>query len=133
MLQLSVMSNKITFWNLIRLLFSNNQKATNMDKGEIEVKFVDQKFDGTEGWIRRKDSDWIRLDFMLEYFLSSDVGITKKYKGQLNNRIKANSYNEELLSKFNRQTNNGNSFDFQKYKKWLSNRSEIEKARKLLD
>ena len=104
-----------------------------MNNDEIEVKFVDQKFDGTEGWIRKQNTDWIRLDFMLEYFLSSNVGVTKKYKGQLNNRSKANSYNKELLSKFKRQTNNGKSFDFQKYKEWLNNRTEIDKARRMLD
>lgn len=133
MLQLLVMSNKLSFWNLIRLLFDNIQKGSNMNNDEIEVKFVDQKFDGTEGWIRKQNTDWIRLDFMLEYFLSSNVGVTKKYKGQLNNRSKANSYNKELLSKFKRQTNNGKSFDFQKYKEWLNNRTEIDKARRMLD
>jgi hypothetical protein len=104
-----------------------------LDNDQIEIKYVDQRLDGIEGWIKKGNSDWIRLDFMLEYFLSSNVGVTKKYKGQLKNRNKAERYNEELLSKFKRQTNNGKSFDYEKYKKWLSNRSEIEKARRLLD
>lgn len=99
----------------------------------IEIKFVDQRYDGVEGWIRTKDSDWVRLDFLLEYFLSSNISITKKYSGQLNSRNISKQYCEELLSDFKLKTSDGKKFDFPKYKKWLSNEFEIEKARKMLN
>ena len=34
---------------------------------DLELKYVDQRYDGLEAWIRFKKSDWIRLDAFLEY------------------------------------------------------------------
>ncbi len=100
---------------------------------KLELKYIDQKYDGLEAWIRYGDSEWIRLDFILEYYLFKNVDLTKEYKGQLNDKKKAKEYIRSFYLKFSRNTSRGSTFDFKKYINWIRfNQSEVSKIRKLL-
>lgn len=122
-----------TLNNVVRQILLLIQKIIAMlDNDQIEIKYVDQRHDGIEGWIKKGNGDWIRLDFMLEYFVSNNIEVTRKYKGRINDPVVAKSFYKELLNKFKKETDRGNNFDSNKYKNWLRNSSEIEKVRKLL-
>ena len=36
----------------------------------LKIKYVDQRWDGIEGWLGNDNLFWIRLDFFLEYYIS---------------------------------------------------------------
>jgi hypothetical protein len=102
--------------------------------GELEIKFIDQRYDGLEGWIRKGQSNWIRLDFMLEYYISDNVDVTKQYKGQLRNENMVKEYCNLLYAKFLQLTLGGQNFDFEKYIDWQRNNSaKVDEALKLLN
>jgi len=97
------------------------------------LKFIDQRLDGLEAWIRKGQSDWIRLDFMLEYYISANVDLTKKFNGRLNDKTQAEHYYQLLYDKFNKAILNGKEFDFVEYTNWQRTAgSDIETARKML-
>ncbi len=102
------------------------------ERDRIELKYVDQRHDGIEGWIRKGDGEWIRLDFMLEYFISNNVEITKRFKGRINDPNLAKRFYSELLDKFKKETNQGMDFNLDRYNSWLKQGDEIEKVRKSL-
>lgn len=107
-----------------------NQKREMKDNSEeLELKYVDQKYEGLEAWIRRGQSDWIRLDFILEYYLFNNVNLSKQYRSQLNDEKEAKQYYSLLYKKFTEETSNGKKFDFQKYLNWQRNTpSKINEA-----
>ena len=99
----------------------------------MELKYVKQRHEGIEAWIRYNDSEWIRLDFILEYYLFKNVDLSKKYKGRLNEELVVKQYSELFYAKFAEKTSNGSEFDFIGYVAWKkSNQFEINKARNLL-
>ncbi|SHG62668.1 hypothetical protein SAMN04488109_1135 [Chryseolinea serpens] len=101
---------------------------------DVELKYIDQKNEGLEAWIRKDKSDWIRLDFMLEYYLSRNVNLSKQYKGQLRDETIARQFYNLLYTKFSDDTSGGRNFDFQKYLSWQrSNYAEISNALKLMN
>lgn len=101
--------------------------------GKLEIKFIEQRFEGIEAWVRRGKSDWIRLDFMLEYYLFGNVNLSKEYKGQIREKEKAKQYYDLLYEKFIRVIKEGHKFDFQEYIDWQRyNRSDIDEVLKLL-
>lgn len=102
------------------------------NQNDLELKYVDQRYDGIEAWIRFKESDWVRLDAFLEYYLLQNVNITKEYKEKLGDKIVAKQYQTRLFDLFSAETSNGIEFDFQKYHSWLNDDSEISKVLKLL-
>ncbi|WP_320020396.1 hypothetical protein [Labilibaculum manganireducens] len=103
----------------------------NVDK--LEIKYIEQRHEGLEAWVRRAKSDWIRLDFMLEYYLFGNVNLSKEYKSQLIEKMKAKQYYELFYDKFIQAIKNGRKFDFQEYIDWQRcNRSEIDEVLKLL-
>jgi len=103
------------------------------NSNKLELKYIDQRFDGLEAWIRYNDSEWIRLDFILEFYLFNNVNLTKHYKEQFNNEGIVREYCELLFTKFSENTSNGSKFDFIKYLDWKNNnQSHIIKARNLL-
>jgi len=100
---------------------------------DLELKYIDQRYDGLEAWIRFKESDWIRLDGLLEYYLFKNVNLTKEYKGQLGDESVAMHYYKLLFDMFSEETSGGQKFDFQKYLSWQkSNSTEISNALKLM-
>ncbi len=99
---------------------------------DLELKYVDQRYDGLEAWIRFKESDWIRLDVFLEYYLSRKVSLTTEYKGQLKDESVAKRYYKLLFDLFSEKTSRGESFDFEKYHSWVNDPSEISNVAKLL-
>ncbi len=101
------------------------------NQNDLELKFVDQRYDGIEAWIRFKESDWIRLDAFLEYYLLQSVNITKEYKERLGDESVAKQYHNRLFDIFSEKTSSGKEFDFQKYLSWLNDNSEISKVLKL--
>ena len=99
----------------------------------MELKYVVQKHDGLEAWIKKGDN-WIRLDFLLEYYLFQNVNLTKSFKGTLNDDNMVKLYSESLFAKFLEATSNGTVFDFEKYSDWINNnQSDIDDALKLLN
>ena len=100
---------------------------------ELELKFIDQRLDGLEAWVRKGQSDWIRLDFMLEYYLFANVDLTKRYREKLDDKHQAQQYYELLYDKFIKSTSYGEKFNFAEYINWQRNTgSDIEIARKML-
>ncbi len=87
-------------------------------KGIIELKYIDQKNEGIEAWIRKEKSGWVRLDFMLEYYVSGSVSLSKQYKGRLEDVSIAKEYYNLLYAKFLKETSDGQTFDFEKYHSW---------------
>lgn len=107
----------------------------NLEKGSInqlEIKYVRQKYDGLEAWVRKGKSQWVRLDFILEYYLSGNVNISKKFK--MKNEGESIHFFESLYTKFIQLTCNGENFDFQEYLDWQNSKfSNIEEALKMLN
>jgi len=100
---------------------------------ELELKFIDQRLDGLEAWVRKGQSDWIRLDFMLEYYLFANVDLTKRYREKLDDKNQAQQYYELLHDKFIKLTSYGEKFNFEEYINWQrTTGSDIEIARKML-
>lgn len=100
---------------------------------DLELKYVDQRYDGLEAWIRYRGGDWIRLDVFLEYYLSRKVSLTKEYKGLLKDESVAKHYYKLLFDLFSEKTSRGKNFDFQKYFSWINNPSEISNVLKILN
>lgn len=108
-------------------------KSRKHNLSELNIKYVEQRFEGFEIWVQKGQSDWIRLDFLLEYYLFGNVNLSKKYKGLLSDEMKAKQYYNLLYEKFIQATSGGYDFDFQKYTYWLKNNQlDINKARDLL-
>lgn len=104
------------------------------DHDVLEVKYIDQKNEGLEAWVRKGQSNWVRLDFILEYYLSGDVNLSKQFRGQLGEASIAKQYYNLLYAKFSKETSDGRNFDFEKYLSWQkSNPTEINNAIKLLN
>lgn len=99
---------------------------------DLELKYVDQRYDGLEAWVRFKESDWIRLDAFLEYYLSQNVDLTKEYKEKLGDKLIDKQYQNKLFDLFSDKTSDGKDFDFEKYLSWINNPSKISDVLKLL-
>ncbi|MCP4456675.1 MAG: hypothetical protein GY816_01405 [Cytophagales bacterium] len=99
---------------------------------DLELKHVDQRYDGFEAWLRFKESDWIRLDAFLEYYLSQNVDHTKEYKEKLGDKSVDKQYQNKLFDMFSEKTSGGKEFDFEKYLSWVNNPSEISEVLELL-
>jgi hypothetical protein len=100
----------------------------------LELKYVHQKDEGLEAWIRKAESDWIRLDFMLEFYMFGNVDLSSCYKLQLRDETIAKKYYDLLYRKFSDNTSEGTNFDFQKYLAWQRNdHSAISAAVKLMN
>jgi hypothetical protein len=102
------------------------------NQNDLELKYVDQRYDSIEAWIRFKESDWIRLDAFLEYYLVHNLNITKEYKDRLGDESVVKQYHNRLFELFSEKTSNGKGFDFQKYLSWLNDHTEISKVLKLM-
>ncbi len=103
-------------------------------RNKLEFKIVDQRNEGQEAWIRFENSDWIRLDFMLEFYLLKDVTLSKSYKGKFKDKAAVKRYGELFYDKFSKLTSGGEKFDFEKYLNWtLNNSTDLSKALKLMN
>lgn len=100
---------------------------------DLKIKYIDQRYDGFEAWIRFKECDWIRLDAFLEYYLSQNVDLTKEYNEKLGDKSLEKQYQNKLFNLFSEKTSSGKDFDFEKYFSWVNNPSEISKVLKLLN
>ena len=67
----------------------------------LKIKYVDQRWDGVEGWLGNDNLFWIRLDFFLEYFISGNLELSIRYK---NKELSLEKYCEMLFKKFNEKT-----------------------------
>lgn len=100
------------------------------NSSELTLKYVDQRFDSLEAWVKKGESSWVRLDFMLEYYVSGNVSLSKQYKDQLGDEKTAKQYYDSMLKKL---TQHGHKFEIQKYLDWQrQNPAEINKAKNLL-
>jgi len=133
------MSNNYLFGQLIKIIngvFRTKPRLkmeNNFTIKGIEVLIKSQKFDGWEAWLKMSNNEWVRIDFMLEYYISGSVSITKKYSGSLNDEFYAKEYYGAFLDNYIDVLSNPNRFNNEEYQKWLKNTSEIRQAKKLLD
>ena len=97
-------------------------------KNKVEIKYTEQRWEGFEAWIGSDHTYWVRLDFLLESFISKNVDLSKKFKGQLNDFNIAKKYYESLFDKFMKTTSNGEEFNYDNYLNWQKN-NKIEVAR----
>tara|TARA_R110002126_G_scaffold97803_1_gene227569 strand:- start:31377 stop:31685 length:309 start_codon:yes stop_codon:yes gene_type:complete len=98
---------------------------------KIELKFIEQRWEGIEGWIGNNDDFWVRLDFFLEYFVSKNLKLSYKYK---NKEINQKKYCELLFEKIKENTSKTTKFNYKNYKKWLSMENpEINKVIELMN
>ena len=84
---------------------------------KLKIKYVDQRWDGVEGWLGNDNLFWIRLDFFLEYFISGNLELSKRYK---NKELSLEKYCERLFEKFNEKTFCNKKFEYTKYTEWLN-------------
>lgn len=83
----------------------------------LKIKYVDQRRDGVEGWLGNDNLFWIRLDFFLEYFISGNLELSRRYK---NKELSLEKYCERLFEKFNEKTFCNKEFEYIKYTEWLN-------------
>lgn len=83
----------------------------------LKIKYVDQRWDGVEGWLGNDNLFWIRLDFFLEYFISGNLELSRRYK---NKELSLEKYCEKLFEKFNEKTFFNKEFEYIKYTEWLN-------------
>ena len=103
-------------------------------KEKIEIKFIDQRLDGWEAWIGSDNKFWIRLDFLLEYYISKNVILSKKMKEHTSTQLPVKQYGEQMFNKFMDITSNGEKFSYDNYSKWLKmDNPEIQKALVLIN
>jgi len=105
----------------------------NDNSNALELKYVDQRYDGLEAWVRKGQSEWVRLDFILEYYISGDVKFSSEYRGMLNDEIKAKGYYNSMFTMLTQRISDGYNFEIQEFLNWQRNNpSKINKIRKLL-
>lgn len=104
------------------------------NNSEIEIKYVEQRHEGLEAWIRsNRGGSWVRLDFLLEYFLFGNVDLSKKYKEMLHDKNLIKRYYEALYSKVLSEELRRGEFNSDIYLEWQkNNQSDVSKARNLL-
>src|SRR5690606_5351077 len=96
---------------------------------EIELKFIDQRLDGWEAWIGSDNMFWIRLDFLLEYYISKNVNLSRKMKNETFTKPTVKQYGVKMFNKFMKVTSNGEKFSYEGYSEWLkTDNPEIQKA-----
>ena len=87
-------------------------------KNDFRVVFEEQRWSRIEGWIIKDNKQRIRLDFLLEYYISNNVELSKKIKGKIKNNSIMKEYSIKLFEKFMKFTDNGLNFNFEDYIKW---------------
>jgi hypothetical protein len=98
-----------------------------------EYKIVDQRYDGFEIWLRRKEGSWFRMDAMLEYFISGVVVLSYGEKFDYKDRSQTLKYGEKFFKKFMEVTKDGEVFDLEIYKNWSKEEipNSIDEAQKV--
>lgn len=116
--------------NIIPTKYSTNIKMNN----KVKIKFIEQRWEGFEAWIGNDNSYWVRLDFLLEYFISSNVNLSQKFKGQLDDSEIVKKYYKSLFNKFMMHTSNGKEFNYDDYMEWQkNNKIEVERTIKSIN
>lgn len=100
-------------------------------ENKIELKFVEERWEGIEGWIGNDNNYWVRLDFLLEYYLSKNLKLSHKYK---NKEISQKKYFELLFEKFKKNNSKTIKFNIEDYKKWSNMENpEIKKVIEMIN
>lgn len=105
-------------------------------KNNFKLEYVDQNWDGIEGWVVKENEFKVRLDALLEYYISKNVELTYSIiKGKTKNISYVKKYSSSLFEKFLKLTNEGREFDYDKYMKWqkTDNPKIVEKVIKLMN
>ncbi|MCL6296361.1 hypothetical protein [Jejuia spongiicola] len=96
---------------------------------KFKLKYIEQLGEVTEAWIGSDGNYWVRLDFLLEYFVSNNVILSQKYKGKLDDFCLAKEYYESLFYKFMANTSKGDKFNFDEYLDWqITSKDEVVSA-----
>ncbi len=111
--------------------FENSKNKIIFEKeGYSAIQIINQKFDGVEVWIGTKESNqWSRIDFMLEYYLSSNIDLTKKFQLDLDNK-NISDYYIKFIEKYYKEMSDFKKFKNEEYVIWIKENSGIiEKLR----
>lgn len=93
-----------------------------MNKLGIRIKYVDKKADGLEGWIQVENAEWIRLDFVLEFYLFGQMELSNSYrKSNFRNHQVAKEYADGLYQNIRALLASGKEVDFKAYLEWQQN------------
>lgn len=98
----------------------------------FEVKYLNQRWEGFETSLRVDEEKWIRIDFFLEYFLTSDVKFTKNFQGDFKSYLGNVKYASEFLEAFGSLILDEKKFNYEKYMEWTKKKAEIDKALELI-
>lgn len=101
---------------------------------KLGLKFTNQRLDGWEAWIGSDDEYWVRLDFLLEYYISKTVDLSKIIKGKSHDKDLMKKYGDDMFRKFMSYTSNGQTFNYKNYNDFLSiENPSIQKALAMLN
>ncbi|MCB9043642.1 MAG: hypothetical protein R2798_12075 [Chitinophagales bacterium] len=92
----------------------------------FEVIYKYQRWEGFESYIKVDDEKWIRLDFLLEYFLTNDVKITKEFKGNFKSYLGNVKYASIFLKEFGDLILDESHFNYEKYIRLYIDKSKID-------
>ena len=110
-----------------------SRKATYVHTNH-SVIILDQGVDGNEVWIKKDDGDWVRLDFILEYFLTGSVALTKKFQSKLKSEENNGLYYAEFINQHYKELFEDGKSSILEYPAWLRNNSgKIRMIRDLLN
>jgi len=86
---------------------------------ELKFKYIDQKSDGLEGWVQAANSPWIRLDFILEFYLFGNMDLSNDYKRRsFRNHQTAKEYADGMYEKVKELMKSGKKVNFESYIEW---------------
>jgi hypothetical protein len=86
---------------------------------DLKLKKIDHRWEPSEYWLGNDELFWVRIDFLLEYYISKNLEISKEYKKKLKEENSLKEYAEILFAKFMKVTLNGNQFNYDDYVQWL--------------
>ena len=81
--------------------------------------------------MKKGNSDWIRMDFMLEYYLSKSMAMTKSFSNKMSSDVGVRSYATEFLRRYGPVMANESRFQFADYNYWLNSKKSAEEERAL--
>ena len=110
-----------------------SRKATYVHTNH-SVIILDQGVDGNEVWIKKDDGDWVRLDFILEYFLTGSVDLKRKSQSKLKSEENNGLYYAEFINQHYKELFENGKPSILEYPAWLRNNSgKIRMIRDLLN
>ncbi len=102
------------------------------EKGIFQIIFVEQRGTRIETWILKEHERPLRIGFLLEYYFTQDVILTREKLKATNPEKAKEEYIISFLDKFFPKLQNEMENHFNKFEDWVENKEEVEKARQLI-